>query len=312
MVLLAFCSASKVTGVGWARTLYRLYMVRSTVQLRAYSLSRESAEKIKNQLSYNRARLHTPEDLPEQNQNFTEGYKGLVVLAAGPVIGQNSLKQLPTLYLQSGFAVMTIIHRQIDYGFCTAADRTVDKMFNILSATLDDSCPIVLKLCCSGSYSYLPRIIHRISQPDCNLNVVGAIFDSGPPLVHWRIILRISQYFHEIGKYRNPLHRLEELILPLLSSTINVRNKRKHLEDLMYSPNTKLITIPQLYVYSLTDFTLDFPYINGMIDKQREYGGDATCYTFPDTLHLFHRLKYPEEYDGLIFEFLRSKCKLPV
>ena len=41
----------------------------ATVQYRAltaYSLSRESAEKIKNQLSYNRARLHTPEDIPER------------------------------------------------------------------------------------------------------------------------------------------------------------------------------------------------------------------------------------------------------
>ena len=280
---------------------------------RSYTpLSRESTEKIKNQLSYNRARLYTPEDLVENDGTFDGGYKGLVVLAAGPVIGENSLSQLPTWYLQNGFAVMTIVHRQLDYGFCTAADRTVDKMFNILSSSLDDSCPIILKLYCSGSYSFLPRMIQRISQPDCNLNVVGTIFDSGPPLVHWRIILRISQYFHEIGKYPTRLARLKEVILPLLSSTINVRNKRKHLEDLMYSPNTKLNTIPQLYVYSLADFTIDFPYINGMMDKQKEYGADVTFHTFPDTLHMFHRLKYPEEYDKLIVEFLKSKCKLPV
>jgi len=238
--------------------------------------------------------------------------KGLVVLAAGPVIGHTSLRQLPTLYLQSGFAVLTIIHRQLDYGFCTAADSTVDKMFNILSSTVDESCPIVLKLYCSGSYSFLPRIIHRISQPHCNLNVVGAIFDCGPPLVHWKVILWISQYFNEIGKYPTVFHRIKEGVLPMLSSTVNVRNKRKHLEDLIYSSNSKLIAIPQLYVYSLADFTLDFPYINRMIDKQREYGADVTLHTFPDTIHMFHRLKYPEEYDGLIFEFLRSKCKLSV
>jgi len=82
-------------------------------------------------------------------------------------------------------------------------------MFNILSSTVDES---------------------------------WTIFDSGPPLVYWKVLLRISQYFNEIGKYPTVFHRIKEGILPMLSSTINMRNKRKHLEDLIYSPNSKLYT----------------------------------------------------------------------
>ena len=239
-----------------------------------------------------------------------ESYKGLVILAAGPIIEENSLKKLLTPYLQSGFAVMTVVHRQSNFAFCTVADRTVDKTFNILSSTLDVSCPIVLKLYCTASYSYLPGIVQRISQPDCNLNVVGAIFDSGPPLIHYGILLAMSRYFRSMRRYPMPLHRLREVIVPFLSSATNARNKRRYLEELMYSPNTKLLTIPQLYIYSLINAITDYQYMKDMIDKHKEHGADVTFHTFPDTPHMMHQLKYPKEYDNIIFNYLRSKCNL--
>jgi len=284
---------------------------RSSVQtaVRTYALSRESAEQISSQLSHNRARLYTPEDL-EQGGAGNVAYKGLVILAAGPVIGEKCLKKLPTPYLQSGFAVMTVVHRQSDFAFCTVADRTVDKIFNILSSTLDDGCPIILKLYCTASYSFLPRIVQRISGPDCNLNIIGAIFDSGPPLVHYGILLAMSRYFHNMGKYPTPLHRVREVIVPFLSSAINAWNKRRYLEELMYSPNSKLLNIPQLYIYSLIDAITDYQYMKDMIDKQKEHGANVIFHTFPDTPHMLHRLKYPKEYDNIIFHFLKTKCNL--
>ena len=280
--------------------------------VRTYALSHESVEQIRSQLSRDRARLYTPEDLVQGMAAGESGYKGLVILAAGPIIGEKSLKKLLTPYLQPGFAVMTVVHRQSDFAFCTAADRTVDKMFNILSSTLDVSCPIVLKLYCTASYSYLPGIVKRISQPDCNLNVVGAIFDSGPPLIHYGILLAMSRYFHNMGRYPTPFHRVRQVIVPFLSSAINARNKRRYLEELMCSPTTKLLTIPQLYIYSLIDAITDYQYMKDMIDKQKEHGADVTFHTFPDTPHMMHRLKYPKEYDNIIFNFLTSKCNLQV
>ena len=50
--------------------------------------------------------------------------------------------------------------------------------------------------------------------------------------------------------------------------------------------------------------------LHKFIDKQRQYKADITVLTFNDTLHMLHRLKYPKEYDNILFNFLRTKCKM--
>jgi len=286
--------------------------------MRRYSLSNETAEKIRSLLPEvlprRQARLNTPKDVKLQLQDDVDytNYKGLVILSTGPVVGKATLESFIKFFLKSGFAVLTVVHTISNFALCTASSRKINKIFDVLSSTLDSSCPIVLKLYCGGGYSYLPPIIKYLSHPGHNLNVAGVVLDSSPPYVDWRNMLVVSKYFNNIGKYPTPLHRLRELVMPLLSTTLNAHNKRRYLEQVMCSSSSLLVTIPQLYIYSLSDLTIDISYINDIIDKQRKYGADVTVHTFPDTLHMLHRLKYPEEYDNVLFQFLQTKCNLPI
>ena len=72
-------------------------------QIRYYSLQYEKAEKIKSQLHYQDAQLVTPKDA-----NPSSVYKGLVILAAGPIAKYPALKKFSTPYLESGLPVITM------------------------------------------------------------------------------------------------------------------------------------------------------------------------------------------------------------
>ena len=274
-------------------------------QFCSYSLSHEVAEKIKNQLDYRDARLLTPE-----GANPSSVYKGLVILAAGPIAKYPALKHFSAPYLEFGLPVITMNNGKAAWAFCTPAERRMSRVFDVVSANLTDPCPAVVKVYCSGITTYFPATAAAFSKPSCKLNLVGAIFDSGPPTMTPKDIVLVSKFFSLQNRYSNWFHKMKELSIPLLLATLNGWRKRAALERVMFS--SFLHHIPQLYVYSTSDDIIKPDYINKLIDSQRQNNADVTKYTFSDTHHMLHRLKYPKEYDELLIDFLRNKCSLQV
>ena len=274
-------------------------------QLRSYSLTREVAERIKGQLDHRDARLLIPEDA-----NPSSVYKGLVILAAGPISKYPVLKHFSVPYLESGLPVITMNHSMASFGFCTPAQYKMSRVFNVVCANLSEPCPVVMKLYCSGLNTYFPAAAEQFSKPGCKLKLVGAIFDSGPPTMTPIDIINVSRVFALQNRYPTWYHQLKEIFMPLLLATLNGQRKRAALERVMYGPF--LHHTPQLYVYSTSDEIIIIDYINKLIGSQRHHNADVTTHTFSDTIHMLHRLKYPKEYDNLVFDFLRKKCNLSI
>ena len=281
----------------------RRFIIRQ--QIRSYTLSYELAERIKSQLDFWDAQLVTPEDA-----NPSSVYKGLVILAAGPIAKYPALRYFSTPYLNYGLPVIAMNHSMSSFGFCTPAQRKMSRVFNVVSSILSEPCPVVMKLYCGGATTYFPAAAEEFSKPDCKLKLAGVIFDSGPPMLTPREMIDSSKNFASQNRYPTWFHRTQELILPLILATLNGSRKRAIMERMMYGPF--LHHTPQLYVYSTADYIINIDYINKIIDYQRQHNADVTTHTFSDTRHMLHRVKYPTEYDDLLFNFLENKCGLPV
>ena len=272
--------------------------------IRPYSLSYEEAEKIKSQLQYRDAKLLTP-----KNGDSSTEYKGIMLLACGPVMKYNSMKQFSTPYLEAGFAVINMNNGFVDFAFCRPADAKINNVLGLISDNISKPCPLVAKMYCSGTPTYLPSIIKKLSQPDCKLKLSGVIFDSSPPLSAAIDVIRASRFFEGQKRYPTVYHRIKEALIPYTCMLVNGVSKRNAL-DRITSTSSLFQSVPQLYVYSTTDICLDMSRLHKFIDKQCQRKADVTVHTFNDTLHMLHRLKYPKEYDNLLFNFLRTKCKL--
>ena len=270
---------------------------------RAYSLSYEAAERIKGQLIQSQARLITPE-----NSQPTSTYKGIVMLAAGPFARYTSLKRYSGPYLQEGFAAINILHSKINFPSCSTCDRKVDRIFDVLSSAVSDSCPIVLKFYCSGSMSFLPPILRRVSQPDCNLQISGIIFDSSPVFYNWTTAINVYRMFDDMAQHLNQFQKIRGTLFTGIFGLGSRIIKHRYFERFVFNPNSVLRTIPQLYIYSPADYITVLPYLEKVIDEQKKYGADVTTKVFPDTYHMVHRRKYPEEYDKTVLKFLTEKC----
>ena len=274
-------------------------------QFRSYSLPHDVAEKIKSQLDYRDALLFTPTDVDPSS-----AYKGIVILAAGPIAKYSALKRLSVPYLESGLPVITMSNSKIPWAFSIPAQRKMSRVFNVLSTNLTEPCPVVMKLYCSGAATYFPATAEELSKPGCKLKLAGAIFDSGPTMMVPMESINCSKFFAMQNRYPTWFHRLQELSTPLLLAILNGWRKRVIMERLLFSPF--LHHTPQLYVYSTSDDIINVDYINKLIDYQRQHNADVTRHTFSDTLHMLHRMKYPKEYDNLLFDFLRRKCSLSI
>ena len=275
------------------------------VQRQAYSLSHEAAERIKHQLVPQQARLILPEKIQPT-------YPGLVILTTGPfTAGFSELKKLSDLYLQKGFAVVNVLHELVDFALCTTCNHKIDKVFDVLSSNVAESCPIVLKLYCTGSYSFLPPIIRRVSQPDCKFKITGIVFDSGPTYVRWESLRNARYHLEDLGKLKTRYQSLMQTVNSFIFGMLTSRIKHHYFKSYMFNPNPILHNIPQLYIYSLVDNIATLSYLQTIIYEQEKYGADVTTKVFLDTLHMMHRKKR-EEYDNAVLHFLTSKCKLPV
>lgn len=276
--------------------------------LRAYSLSYEAAEKIKAQLIPNQARLITPENGKQPRST----YKGLLMMVAGPFAQFTSLKRYSDPYLQQGFAAINIIHSKINFSSCTSCDHKVDRIFNVLSSTITDSCPIILKFYCSGSLSFLPSILRKASQPDCDLRIAGIIFDSTPVYYNWTTAFNVYRMFEDMAQHLTKFQRIRGTLFTGIFGLMGRRNKHRYFERYVFDPNSILCTIPQLYIYSPADYIPVLSHLLKVIDEQKKYGADVTTKVFPDTYHMVHRKKYPEEYDRTVLQFLNEKCLIHI
>ena len=284
-------------------TVRRSFIIRQ--QIRCYSIPFEVAEKIKDQLEFWDAQLLTPEDA-----NPSSVYKGLVILAAGPIAKYPALRYFSVPYLKSGLPVITMNHSMASFGFSSPAHHKMSKVFDVVSANVTEPCPVVMKLYCGGATTYFPAAVEQFSKPGCKLKLAGIIFDSGPPVLTLREIIDSSKNFASQNRYPTWFHRMQELILPLILTALNGSRKRAIMERVMFSQF--LHHTPQLFVYSTADFIINIDYINKVIDYQRQHNANVTTHTFSDTRHMLHRVKHPEEYDNLLFDFLKHKCGLPL
>ncbi|XP_065909473.1 transmembrane protein 53-A-like [Dysidea avara] len=271
---------------------------------RSYSLSYVDTQHINLQLNKRQARLLTPDN--------TDTYKGLVIMAAGPFAKFHKLAKFSYPYLQAGFAVVNIYHSCFAFASRTVCEKRIGKIFDVLSSTMDQSCPIVLKLYCSGSNSFLPTIIRKASQPDCNLNLTGVIFDSSPNVFEWMAVPTTLRLFREVRKNPSVVTEIRDFMFLMIFGLPNVKGKQRHTDELMYNPDTLLSTIPQLYLYSFADYVINLQYLQKVINEQKRFGADVSVVTFSDSLHMQLRLKHRELYDETVFQFLRSKCHLDV
>ena len=184
----------------------------------------------------------------------------------------------------------------------------MSRVLKVVSANMTEPCPVVMKLYCASISTFIPAAANEFSKPDCKLKLVGAIFDSGPPVLNPRNIIKASRFLSSQNRYPTWFHRMAELLPILFLVVVNARRKRVAFERVMYSPF--LNNIPQLYVYSATDDIINTDYINKFIDYQRRHNADVTRYIFSDTLHMLHRLKYPKENDKIFLDFLKEKCDM--
>ena len=274
-------------------------------QIRSYSLSYEAVEKIKSQLDLRDARLVTPQDADPSSD-----YKGLVILAAGPIAKYRALEKFSAPYLECGLPVITMNRSVISWAFCTPAERKMNRVFNVVSSNLTEPCSVVFKLYCTASTTYLPAAAKELSKRDCKLKLAGAIFDSGPTTMKPRDIINLGKFFSSRNRYPTWFDGIKELSIPFLLAAINGSRKAGAMERVMHSPF--LNHIPQLYVYSRKDDIITVDYITNMIDNQQQHNADVTKHVFNDTDHMLHRLKYPMEYDNLLIDFLGKKCSLPI
>ena len=286
----------------WVMAESRAEWKRSMI--RSYSLSYEAAERIKSQLDNRDARLVTPENIDPSSE-----YKGLVIVST-PYCGyRRAVNVFCAPYLRAGLPVIFIINVTATIVFNTPAQRKMSRVFNVVSANITEPCPVVMKLFCASFSTYIPAAANELLKHGCKLKLVGAIFDSGPPLLTPMSAIKANRFMSLQNFFPTWFHRMAQLLPFLFVAVVNARRKRVAFERVMYSPF--LNDIPQLYVYSTIDEVINTDYVNKLIDYQRQHNADVTVHTFSDTLHILHRWSYPNEYDKMLVDFLAEKCDMP-
>mmetsp|Transcript_26593 Transcript_26593/g.41980 ORF Transcript_26593/g.41980 Transcript_26593/m.41980 type:complete len:325 (+) Transcript_26593:271-1245(+) len=133
--------------------------------------------------------------------------------------------------------------------------------------------------------------------------LVGVIFDSAPAYYDGDAKIVRSAFRYVVSPTKNN----EQNNHPLeITNSLNANVVKQRFRDFWSGLCQDPSNIPQLYVYSQCDKLAPADQLEELIECREEILGEGNVWRhlFLDSEHCSHLLKYPNEYDGLVRQFL--------
>lgn len=159
---------------------------------------------------------------------------------------------------------------------------------------------------------------------ECNVHVVGAIFDSCPGIVNLRSFSKalFAAQISPVYKFSpvlpialapsfllttdRPLFGVVAFCVCYLSSTFYLQKKYEHNHTMTNIYFTRIYPgYEELYLYSKTDKVVGYKVIEAAIDRIRKANGKVTDVKFENSGHCAHYPKYPMKYNKAVLKFIK-------
>mmetsp|Transcript_16221 Transcript_16221/g.35055 ORF Transcript_16221/g.35055 Transcript_16221/m.35055 type:complete len:284 (-) Transcript_16221:809-1660(-) len=150
-----------------------------------------------------------------------------------------------------------------------------------------------------GQDSPLSCADSNVDVHNLRLKLVGVVFDSAPAYYDGNTdTLESALHYVSSSTERNNL--LE------ITKSLDVNVVKQRFDNFWSSLCNDSTDIPQLYLYSQCDKLASAEHLEKLIAHRKEFMGERKIWKhmFLDSEHCCHILKYPEEYDELIKQFL--------
>jgi len=219
------------------------------------------------------------------------------------------LSRYSTLYTKLGIPCLCVAPGILQIWSTKLGNTLTQNILRVLDSSLNDPCSLVLHLCSGASTVTLPVLTEQHSDSSSVLQTkappVCVVFDSGPANFSYESGSAAAKLMYRQGGYNLLTYSIATSVGGITNALIGSK-KRSELSSALGS---SLLDIPQLYLHSEADSVSPPSWVKAIAEKQIAKGRDVTSHCWPDSEHVRHYLQHPQQYENLVFSFLK-KCNL--
>ncbi len=249
-------------------------------------------------------KLHLPQDASTTKTNLPSR---TVVLAVG--WAESTLKTMAKyapIYTQLGLPYVCVPLSVVHMWSSKLGNSITSEILNSLDASLSTKpSSLVVHIFSGGGYVFFPKACDEHEKPSSlfhtKVKPACFVFDSGPPNYTYEAGAAAAKLVYQQGGM-NFLTSKVATALGTLSEKLFGEEKRAVLHRALNV--SRLLDLPQLYLYSEKDTVCPPSHVRKIISGQLERGREVSSYCWPDSEHVRHYLSHSEEYRQLIEAFL--------
>lgn len=262
---------------------------------------KSSARKIGSQLH-----LPAPEELAPRG---VSGKRPITLLVGWAASNLKVVGKYSTIYTKLGIPCLCVAPGILKIWSTKFGNAFTQNILHALDTSLKKPCSLVLHICSGGGTAIFPTFTEQHSDSSSLIwtktHPACVIFDSGPSNFSYESGTAAAKLMYKQGAYNLFTYSIASGVGILTNRLVGTR-KRSELSSALESG---LLDMPQLYLHSAVDTVSPPSWVKAIVDKQVEKGRDVSSHCWPDSEHVRHYLRHPDQYEREVVSFLK-KCQL--
>ena len=268
----------------------------------------EELQRLKSNARKIGSQLHPPA-AEEPSPRGVSGKRPITLLVGWAASNLKVVGKYSTIYTKLGIPCLCVAPGILKIWSTKLGNSFTQNILHALDTSLNKPCSLLLHVCSGGGTAVFPTFTEQQSDSSSLLQTktrpACVIFDSGPSNFSYESGTAAAKLLYKQGAYNLFTYSIATGVGILTNKLVGTR-KRSELSSALES---KLLDIPQLYLHSEVDAVSPPSWVKAVIDKQAEMGRDVSSHCWPDSEHVRHYLKHPDQYEREVVSFLK-KCQL--
>lgn len=309
-IALPACTMGLLRFISRVDCLGRWSLSHSFVMSKRYqsAFAADELQKLQVRAQRFRGRLH----VPSNGSTTAEGgptRPRTIVLAVG--WAESTLKAMAKyapMYTAVGLPYLCVAPSVVHMWSTRLGNGITSRILDAFDASLSsEPCSLVLHLFSGGGTTFFPiaceyfekpsSVFHRKVKPVC------VIFDSAPAQFSYESGTAAAKLMYQQGGMNFLTYRVATTTGIFVNKFCGEK-MRAELRHAMQS--SRLLDLPQLYLYSESDTVCPPSRVKAIIAEQREKGRDVSSHCWADSEHVRHFVNHPEEYKEQVVRFLKK------